>query len=86
VFCEDTIGEGKSTSIFVYPGSSLWNTVGLYSLESQAGVKIRLSRSPYRSLVKSFNLYANLVELYSSRQMTMQVNALFAFEGIMSSL
>jgi hypothetical protein len=49
-------------------------------------VEIRFSRSSYKSVVGAFNLYANLVESYSSRQMTVQADALFAFEGVMSSL
>lgn len=88
VFCEDVVGEGKSPSAFIYPGTSLWNICGLYNnlTEGQKSNGQGLSRSKFENPSAAFEYYSNVVERYTSREMSNQGDALAALEGVMSVL
>ncbi|KAL8808869.1 MAG: hypothetical protein Q9200_003933 [Gallowayella weberi] len=88
VFCEDVIGETKSPSAFVYPGSSLWNISGLYSnlTQGQASNAEGLSRTRFVDTSTAFAYYSNIVERYTMRDMSDQGDALNALEGVLSVL
>ena len=88
VFCEDVVGEGKSCSAFVYPGSSLWNISGLHNelTQGQSAGAEGLSRSRFADAETSFDYYSNIVERYTSRDMSDQGDALNALEGVLSVL
>ena len=88
VFCEDVIGETKSMSAFVYPGSSLWNISGLHNdlTQGQAITAQSLSRSRFADASTAFHYYSDIVERYTSRDMSDQGDALNALEGVLSVL
>lgn len=88
VFCEDVVGEGKSPSAFIYPGTSLWNSSGIHNdvSEGQKGNALGLSRSMFSNPSAAFNYYAHIVELYTGREMSDQGDALAALEGVISIL
>ncbi|KUJ13988.1 uncharacterized protein LY89DRAFT_736991 [Mollisia scopiformis] len=82
------MGETKSPSAFVYPGSSLWNVSGLHNslTQSQAPTAEGLSRSRYEDASTAFHYYSNTVERYTMRVMSNQGDALNALEGVLSVL
>ncbi|KAL4778039.1 hypothetical protein BJX76DRAFT_344293 [Aspergillus varians] len=88
VFCEDVVGEQQSPLAFIYPGSSLWNNSGLrnHVVQGQKANALGLSRSMFPNFSAAFEYYAHVVELYTSREMSDQGDALAALEGVISIL
>ena len=91
VFCEDAVGEGKSSSANVYESCSLWNASGLYTNavhQSAYGSTARegLSRSLFESQEESFEAYMDIIERYTARDMSNQGDALVALEGVLKIL
>lgn len=78
VFCEDVHSERKSSSAYIYPGTSAWNPGASFTLG--------LSRSKLTPLSRSLRYYHEMVEDYTVRDMTDQADALAALEGIFSIL
>ena len=88
VFCEDSVGEGVAPSAFIYPGSNLWNSSGLYS-----SLWDRLHRSatwlpqkPIDDPVEAVAAYSRLLDQFSTRQMSNPRDIIASFEGILSVL
>lgn len=86
VFCEDAVGEGKSPSSSLYNTCSLWNASGLYTNAYGLTAMEGLSRTEYQSHEESFDLYMDMVERYTARDMSNQGDALIALEGILEVL
>lgn len=88
VFCEDVVGEGKSPSAFVYPGTSLWNIGGLHNslTQGQEASAQGLSRSKFENSSTAFEYYSNTVEQYTQREMSNQGDALAALQGVIAIL
>ncbi|KAL9096757.1 MAG: hypothetical protein Q9165_001245 [Trypethelium subeluteriae] len=87
VSCEDAVGEDKSPQAYIYAGSSLYNNSGLHaSLGEGQFHSMALSRSKFGDPQDAISYYDQLVESYTSRNMTEQGDALMALEGVLSVL
>ena len=86
LFCEDTVGEGKDPSAFIYPGTNLWNLGGLYSSlwDNQKNAATWLSRTPIDDPVEAVLAYSRLLDQFSGRQMSNPRDIIASFEGVLS--
>ena len=88
VFCEDSVGEGINPSAFVYPGTNLWNSSGLYSSiwEDQEYSATWLSRTAVDDPLEAVDACSRLLTQFLGRQMSNPRDIIASFEGILAVL
>ena len=88
VFCEDSVGEGIDSSAFIYPGTNLWNSSGLYCSiwENVEESTTWLFRTPNVDPVEAVNGYSRLLNQFSGRHMSNPSDIIASFERILSVL